>query len=118
MTSVRPGHLALRADAEQIQQRELARAVEVDRTVEFRQPQCDSMPAQDRGELVELLTVERAFVFAHHDRVETAYFGEEPACVRPVRPGDPAGGARIEVFGDDASVTCDQIRRCRELPVA
>jgi hypothetical protein len=99
----------------------VARVVEVDRAVGFRQPQRDSVPAQDRGELVELPTLEGAFVRADHDRVEAATdgadVGQQPGGVRSIGPGDPARDAGVDVLGHDAPAPGDQLLRRRGLPV-
>jgi len=64
--------LAFGLDTEQHHQRHMGRVVDVDRAVEFGQPQLHAVPFEDRRYLQELFAVEGAFVLAHHDRVEPA----------------------------------------------
>jgi hypothetical protein len=64
--------LAFGLDSQQHHQRHMGRVVDVDRAVEFGQPQLHAVTFEDRRHLQELLAVEGAFVLADHDRVELA----------------------------------------------
>jgi len=90
----RPDHLPLRLRSQLPHVPPLIRIVQIHRPVDLRQPDLNTVPLQQRRQVIELSPAESALVLPHHDRVEPAIRvldrRQQPRRLRPVAPATPS----------------------------